>query len=126
MTVSLAIAGAQNTGGAGSDTLIGIENLTGSGFNDMLTGDANANVLSGGAGNDTLDGGAGNDTLDGGAGNDTAAYGDRAAAAVTVSLASPGRRTPAVRAATRSIGDREPDGQRLQRHADRRRQRQRR
>jgi Ca2+-binding RTX toxin-like protein len=28
--------------GAGSDTLIGIENLTGSSFNDVLTGDAGA------------------------------------------------------------------------------------
>jgi Ca2+-binding RTX toxin-like protein len=42
VTVSLAVAGAQNTVGAGSDTLIGIENLTGSSFNDVLTGDAGA------------------------------------------------------------------------------------
>jgi Ca2+-binding RTX toxin-like protein len=40
VTVSLAVAGAQNTVGAGSDTLTGIENLTGSSFNDVLTGDA--------------------------------------------------------------------------------------
>src|SRR5258706_15697760 len=53
VTVSLAIAGAQNTVGAGSDTLIGLENLTGSSFNDVLTGDAGANVLDGGAGTDT-------------------------------------------------------------------------
>jgi Ca2+-binding RTX toxin-like protein len=33
---------AQNTVGAGSDTLTGIENLTGSSFNDVLTGDAGA------------------------------------------------------------------------------------
>ena len=102
MTVSLAISGAQDTGGAGIDTLIGIENLTGSASTTSLTGDANANVLSGGAGNDTLDGGAGNDTLDGGAGTDTASYGDAATAAVTVSLASRRRhRIPAARAATR-------------------------
>ena len=69
MTVSLALQGtAQDTGGAGSDTLISIENLTGSAFDDTLTGDGDDNVLSGLAGDDTLDGGAGNDTLDGGDG----------------------------------------------------------
>ena len=73
----------------GHDTLIGIENLTGSGFNDTLTGDGNANMLSGGAGNDTLDGGAGNDTLDGGAGT-TRRPTATATAAVTVSLAVAG------------------------------------
>jgi Ca2+-binding RTX toxin-like protein len=42
----------QNTRGAGTDTLISIENLIGSGFADVLAGDAGANVLSGGGGND--------------------------------------------------------------------------
>jgi Ca2+-binding RTX toxin-like protein len=42
VTVSLAVRRAQNTVGAGSDTLTGIENLTGSSFNDVLTGDAGA------------------------------------------------------------------------------------
>jgi VCBS repeat-containing protein len=68
--LSLAIAAAQVTGGSGTDTVSGIENITGSDFNDTLTGDAGANVLIGGLGNDTLDGGAGADTLIGGAGND--------------------------------------------------------
>ena len=36
------------TGGAGSDTLTGIENLLGSNYNDVLTGNALANTLSGG------------------------------------------------------------------------------
>ena len=71
VTVSLALAGAQNTVGAGTDTLIGIEDLTGSGFNDILTGNALANLLTGGAGNDSLDGGDGVDTLLGGGGGDT-------------------------------------------------------
>jgi Ca2+-binding RTX toxin-like protein len=71
VSVSLALAGAQATGGSGSDTLAGIENLTGSTYDDTLTGDANANRLNGAQGNDFLNGGAGNDTLDGGAGNDT-------------------------------------------------------
>jgi len=65
------LASGTATGGDGSDTLSGIENVTGSGFNDLITGDGGANVLDGAAGNDTLDGGAGNDTLTGGDGNDT-------------------------------------------------------
>ncbi|MBY0565630.1 MAG: hypothetical protein K2P58_15780 [Hyphomonadaceae bacterium] len=87
VTVSLALAGAQNTLGAGSDTLAGFEALLGSNFNDRLTGDANANTLNGGAGADVLDGGAGNDTLLGGAGYDTASY-VSASSAVTVNLAT--------------------------------------
>jgi VCBS repeat-containing protein len=71
VTVSLAVAVAQNTLGAGLDTLSGIENLTGSGFDDTLTGSNGANRLSGLAGNDSLDGGIGADTLIGGSGNDT-------------------------------------------------------
>jgi serralysin len=70
VTVSLAVAGAQNTGSAGTDTLVSIENLVGSNFGDSLTGDALANVLNGLGGNDTLNGGLGNDTLNGGSGND--------------------------------------------------------
>jgi Ca2+-binding RTX toxin-like protein len=75
VTVNLSMTGGQNTVGAGTDTLSGIENLTGSNYNDTLTGDANDNTLTGGAGNNTLVGGAGNDTLIGGAGNDTLAGG---------------------------------------------------
>ncbi len=71
VTVNLTLAGAQATG-AGSDTLNGIENLVGSGFNDTLTGDAGNNRIEGGAGNDTLIPGAGTNTVDGGAGTDTA------------------------------------------------------
>ena len=69
VTVSLAVTSAQNTG-AGKDTLVSIENLTGSSYADKLTGDVNANVLNGGAGGDTLAGGGGADTLWGGAGAD--------------------------------------------------------
>ena len=49
----MAITAAQNTGGAGTDTLSGFENLTGSAFNDTLTGSTAANVLMGLDGNDT-------------------------------------------------------------------------
>jgi Ca2+-binding RTX toxin-like protein len=70
VTVSLALTTAQNTVGAGSDTLTTIENLSGSGFNDTLTGSSSANTINGGAGNDVINGGGGIDTLDGGQGSD--------------------------------------------------------
>ena len=62
ITVSLALAGSQNTGGAGSDVLSNINNLIGSSYNDSLTGDSQSNVLDGGIGADTLVGGLGNDS----------------------------------------------------------------
>jgi Tol biopolymer transport system component len=70
VTVSLAFTTVQNTRAAGKDTLIDIENLLGSAFNDTLTGNAQANFLTGGAGNDKLTGNVGDDTLMGGAGSD--------------------------------------------------------
>jgi Ca2+-binding RTX toxin-like protein len=83
VTVNLAVTGPQDTGGAGVDTLVDIENLQGSAFDDLLTGSKKANVLSGslgadslegGKGDDILDGGEGADSLNGGAGLDTASY----------------------------------------------------
>ncbi|MGF6168994.1 VCBS repeat-containing protein [Pseudomonas moraviensis] len=71
VTVNLGLLGEQNTFGAGTDTLTGIENLLGSNFNDSLTGDGNNNVINGGLGNDFLNGGAGDDLLIGGMGNNT-------------------------------------------------------
>jgi len=56
--------------GAGSDTLTGFENLTGSQFNDTLTGSAGANTIIGGSGNDKIAGAGGADTLTGGVGAD--------------------------------------------------------
>ncbi len=56
------------------DTLAGIENLTGSAFDDVLAGDAGANTLMGLAGDDTLEGNGGDDILIGGAGTDTAIF----------------------------------------------------
>ena len=70
VTVRLATSSAQNTIGAGVDTLSGIEWLTGSVFADSLFGDGLSNVLSGGGGDDYLDGGAGFDVLRGDAGDD--------------------------------------------------------
>lgn len=69
LSVDLRKAGAQDTG-AGSDTLISIENILGGNATDRLVGDDAANVLSGGAGDDQIYGGGGNDQLYGGAGND--------------------------------------------------------
>ncbi len=71
VTASLAITAAQATGGSGSDTLLNIENLIGSNYNDSLTGNTLANTLTGGLGNDVLNGGAGNDVMIGGDGSDT-------------------------------------------------------
>ncbi|MFK3795394.1 retention module-containing protein [Pseudomonas sp. NPDC088444] len=69
VTVSTAELGPQHTGGAGIDTLVNIQNLIGSNYNDHLTGDQGNNVLNGGLGNDVLNGGAGDDILIGGPGN---------------------------------------------------------
>lgn len=71
VTVNLSFATAQNTVGAGTDTLATIENLVGSALADTLTGDSGGNVLEGVTGNDKLRGQDGNDTLKGGIGADT-------------------------------------------------------
>ena len=63
-----------------ADTLVAMENVVGSAFNDSLVGDGNANVLDGGAGNDVLAGMGGDDTLLGGGGNDTLRLGNGASA----------------------------------------------
>ena len=62
--VSVSLLSGQATGGAGTDQLLGFENIIGSDFDDSLTGDGGDNVLVGGAGNDLLDGQAGIDTAD--------------------------------------------------------------
>jgi len=90
VTVSLAITGVQDTKSAGTDTLVDIENLTGSLFDDVLSGNDGANVIDGGAaGRDILSGGLGADRLIGGSGVDTASYA-YAGSAVHVSLAEAG------------------------------------
>jgi Ca2+-binding RTX toxin-like protein len=61
--VNLSSTSQQNTGGAGRDTIVNVENVTGSNFNDVLTGNAFDNFMLAGAGADTLRGGDGNDTL---------------------------------------------------------------
>ena len=54
-----------------NDTLVGIEEVVGSSFDDALIGSSDADVLDGGAGDDKLLGGKGDDTVIGGAGADT-------------------------------------------------------
>jgi Ca2+-binding RTX toxin-like protein len=96
--------GGSASGAAGNDTLISIENVTGSAHDDTIFGNASANVLSGGAGHDLLrgfagndtivagdgddylDGGDGDDVLDGGAGVDRVSYFSGATSGVTVDL----------------------------------------
>ncbi len=71
VTVNLNLTGAQNTRGAGIDTLVSIESLNGTNFNDTFIGNSVNNTLAGLAGNDTLTGNGGNDFLLGWSGNDT-------------------------------------------------------
>jgi Ca2+-binding RTX toxin-like protein len=66
------ISGAVSNG----DTLISIENIYGSRYDDILLGSNAANTLYGGAGFDQLVGGGGNDRLEGQAGNDLMFGGD--------------------------------------------------
>lgn len=77
----------------GHDTLVNIQGVFGSGFDDFIMGSSFTDVLSGLSGNDFLSGldgddvivgGAGNDTIDGGNGSDKAIYsGNRADYTVT-------------------------------------------
>ncbi len=61
----------QNDGNGRQATLLNIENLAGTQFNDLLIGNAANNVIDGFGGNDILFGINGNNTLRGGAGSDT-------------------------------------------------------
>ncbi len=91
MRIDLFLTG-QSTGDAAGDIYASVENILGSGHNDVILGLANANDLFGhtgndrligrggddrlfgGTGDDTLIGGLGADVLNGGPGNDTASY----------------------------------------------------
>lgn len=94
VTVNLSAGTA--TGGAGKDTLNGIEGVTGSAYNDILVGRNDTySTLSGGKGDDWLMGGDGGADLRGGLGNDILqggmyssdmAYYDDASSSVTVNL----------------------------------------
>ena len=95
-------AGKVTQGDAAGDTLISIEGIVGTAFNDFITFGDGDNFISGGLGNDTLAGGGGADSmygseggdelrgglggdlLDGGAGADTASF----ESAVVINLAT--------------------------------------
>lgn len=87
VVVTLSGSSGVATGGAGTDTLLNIENIIGTAFSDNLTGNAGANQIFGLAGYDTLTGLAGADLLDGGDDLDTAAY-SSAPSAVQINLGS--------------------------------------
>ncbi|MGO4129216.1 calcium-binding protein [Inquilinus sp. YAF38] len=80
-------AGTGSGGEAEGDTLVAIENISGSQGSDTLSGDAGANALRGWNGDDVLRGRGGADHLDGGAGIDLASYWGEATG-VTVNLAA--------------------------------------
>lgn len=61
VTISLNLAGAQATGGSGSDTVSNFENLIGSTGNDDLKGNADGNRIDGNLGADSMAGFGGND-----------------------------------------------------------------
>jgi Ca2+-binding RTX toxin-like protein len=75
---------AQIGSGWGVDTLLGVEGLVGTAFDDSLAGDAADNALDGGT--------AGRDSLAGGLGFDTASFADRGSS-VAVDLAAGSRAT---------------------------------
>ncbi|MES2632351.1 MAG: calcium-binding protein [Pseudomonadota bacterium] len=62
------------TGAWGNDSLVGIEHIDATAYDDELIGNSADNLLNAGAGNDTLHGGGGDDTLAGDEGFDTAFY----------------------------------------------------
>ncbi|HEX8308953.1 MAG TPA: putative Ig domain-containing protein [Allosphingosinicella sp.] len=69
VTVNLT-TGPASGGHAQGDTLLNIEDLTGSNYGDTIVGSDFANLLEGGGGNDVISGGLGNDILGGGDGAD--------------------------------------------------------
>lgn len=71
VTVDLSDTGAQDTIGAGTDTISSVENLQGSNSDDTLWGNASANSIDGSLGDDVINGNDGDDLISGGFGNDT-------------------------------------------------------
>ena len=100
--VSVYLFGAANGGAAAGDTFSGIEQVTGTLYNDVIQGDDLANrlnglngadVLNGRGGNDVLDGGDGADILDGGGGDDILYAADETAASGDIVVGGSGNDT---------------------------------
>lgn len=70
VSISLGAGGSASGGHAAGDTLVGIEGLVGSAFDDVLTGNVGTNIFYGGDGSDVLNGSSGNDELYGSDGDD--------------------------------------------------------
>ena len=70
-SVILDLEDGQATSGSHTDTIVNIENVIGSYYDDILTGDDGDNVINGSHGDDLIRGDDGDDTLTGGAGADT-------------------------------------------------------
>jgi Ca2+-binding RTX toxin-like protein len=81
----LLIGGGNSGGDAEGDTLVNIEDLAGSRYDDELFGNDQANLLWGMEGNDVINGGGGGDEIDGGEGIDIVSY-EGSQEGVTVSL----------------------------------------
>ena len=103
--------GAGTATGEGTDSLAGIQNVTGSPQNDRLNGNQPANQLSGGDGNDAITGGLGNDILAGGAGTgDTVDFsGAGKPIAAAINGAALGQGTDALSGFERLIGSKQKD-----------------
>jgi Ca2+-binding RTX toxin-like protein len=89
LAVDLRVAGPQDTGVAGTDTLSNFENLAGSQQSlgsDTLIGTNGPNRIVANAGDDTLIGLGGDDVLEGGLGTDTASYAQGSTGAVFINL----------------------------------------
>jgi Ca2+-binding RTX toxin-like protein len=76
INVNLSKDFAQQTGGGGLNTLIGISGIFGTPFADIIWGHTHNDVLRGFGGNDSIYGSLGRDLLEGGDGNDILGGGD--------------------------------------------------
>jgi Ca2+-binding RTX toxin-like protein len=74
ININLATGVVADDGYQSSDTVIDVENVIGSDFDDIIVGNADANTLDSGDGDDALTASVGSDEFDGGDGSDTLDY----------------------------------------------------
>ncbi len=137
VTVNLNLQGSAQSTGQGMDTLIGIENVSGTAFADTLIGDSgdnwlwglpggisstNNDTLTGGGGNDLLTVGIGNHTLSGGSGTDSVQFTENGGpeTGLQISLALQGSAQATSAGELDSEWHRESVGRHSQRRSDRR------